>query len=619
MGAKLSFRRVLATGLVVGSMSVGLMAVTASGAATQPKKAPSGTLIFAEGPGANPNYIFPYMGCQYFSVDNINQFEELMYRPLYWFGLGASSAVQYPLSLAAAPVEAPNHTTITINLKGWKFSNGQKINAESVAFFLNMYKADPTAYCGYNAGYGIPDKLASVTYPGGLSGNTVVLHFSVGVNPYWILYNYLSEITPFPEAWDKVSTVAPAGSGGCAAAPYGNPATNTACKAVEGFLDGQSANTSTYTNSTWGVVDGPYKLSSFDALGNLTMVPNAAYSGPQKSQLAKVEERAYSTVTGEENDLYGNKIQLGYVDPNILPNNAPAPGKVGNNVASLKSHYLLVTGSPWSFNYAPFNLGSADPKHAALSQLYIRQALQGVVDQLKIIQKVDKGYGWPTCSPLPPNTPASISGKVACAYPYKSTSVAKYKAVLKGHGWTIKSGVQTCTRPGTKATECGAGIGNGYTLSFAMIYAQGSPALDTTVATEISEWNSIGIKFTFTKSSFNNVIAQCNGGSFQICWWGGGWIYAPDYYPSGETLFTPAGSFDVGSYNNPHMTALINATTIGSAKLTDYAKFAAQDLPVLYEPNPTATGEQARTLKCSSKTACVPDPLQNFMPEYFHY
>jgi len=614
MGAKLSFRRVLATGLVVGSMSVGLMAVTASGAATQPKA--SGTLTFAEGPGANPNYIFPYMGCQYFSVDNINQFESLMYRPLYWFGLGPSSAVQYPLSLAKAPVEAASHKAITISLKGWKFSNGQKVNAESVAFFLNMYKADPGSYCGYNVGYGIPDKLASISYPGGLGGSTVVLHFSVGVNPYWILYNYLSEITPFPQAWDKTSTGGAPGSGGCAAAAYGSGTAHTNCKAVETFLDAQSGNTSTYTDAMWQTVDGPWRLGAFDALGNATFHPNTKYSGPQKALLATVKEKQYTTVTAEENDLYANSIQLGYVDPNILPNSAPAPGKVGSNVAALKSHYILTTGSPWSFNYAPFNLAASDPKHAALNQLYIREAIQGTVNQLAIIKAVDKGYGWPTCSPLPPNTPASISGKVNCAY---APSATKYKGLLTSHGWKIQGGVQTCTRPGTSATQCGAGIASGYKLNFQMIWASGSPALNTTVATEFSEWNSIGIKFTGNTSSFNNVIAECNGGTYQICWWGGGWIYAPDYYPSGETLFTPAGSFDVGAYSNAHMTALINQTTTGSAKLTAYAQFAAQQVPVLYEPNPTATGEIQRTVKCVNATACKPDPLQNFMPEYIHY
>ena len=67
------------------------------------------------------------------------------------------------------------------------------------------------------------------------------------------------------------------------------------------------------------------------------------------------------------------------------------------------------------------------------------------------------------------------------------------------------------------------------------------------------------------------------------------------------------------------MTALIDQTTSGTAKLTDYAKFAAQQVPVLYEPNPTATAEIAKTVKCVNTKDCVPDPLQNFMPEYMHY
>ena len=62
-------------------------------------RAGSGTIAFAEAPGANPNFIFPYLGCAYSSVNNINQFQMLMYRPLYWFGLGASTAF-VPVALA---------------------------------------------------------------------------------------------------------------------------------------------------------------------------------------------------------------------------------------------------------------------------------------------------------------------------------------------------------------------------------------------------------------------------------------------------------------------------------------------------------------------------------------
>jgi len=60
----------------------------------------SGTITFAEGAGANPNWIFPYESCQYCSVDNINQFQDEMFRPMYWFGVGGSVSLVPSLSLA---------------------------------------------------------------------------------------------------------------------------------------------------------------------------------------------------------------------------------------------------------------------------------------------------------------------------------------------------------------------------------------------------------------------------------------------------------------------------------------------------------------------------------------
>jgi peptide/nickel transport system substrate-binding protein len=598
-------RRLVAVALVLACAGVSL-AACGSNAASTPKK--GGTILFAEGPGANPNYIFPYLGCAFFSVSNTNQFQELMYRPLYWFGLGRSTAVQYPISLASAPKFSNGNKTITIDMKGWKFSNGQVVNAESLMFFLNMYRADPKSYCGYNAGYGIPDQLASATG----SGNTVTLTFTTSVNPGWILYNYLSELTPMPEAWDKTSLSATAGSGHCATGAYGASSTNTACKAVEAFLDGESTQSSTYTNALWQVVDGPWRLTSFDQLGNATFVPNAKYSGEPKPLVSKVELLAYTSTTAEQNDLYAGKLTIGFVDPNTLPGNAPTPGTVGPNINQLKGSYNLMTGSPWSFNYAPWNFSSQDPKSAEVSQLYIREALQEAVNQQGIITAVDKGYGWPTCSPVPPNSPKSISENVPCAYKYSPSSAL---SVLAGHGWKIEGGVQTCVKPGTSSSECGAGIAKGATLTFSIIYASGSPSLTTTMNTEISEWKNIGVVFTSSTGTFNNVTAQCDGGSFQVCMWGAGWIYAPDYYPSGETLFTPKGGFNPGSYSNATMTALIEHTTFGTAPLTGYATYAAQQLPVLYEPNPTATIEVSVKLKGQ----VAPNPLQNFMPEYMYF
>jgi len=597
-------RLAMTIGAAAASLSLGLVAPTVSGAS-----APTGTITYAEGPGASPNYIFPYMGCQFFSVDNINQFQELMYRPLYWFGLGGSAAVVPSLSTGNQPVYSNGNKTITITMKGWKFADGQTINAQSVLFFLNMYKADPTSYCGYNQGYGIPDQVKSATG----SGNTVTINFTTSVNPGWILYNYLSEITPMPTSWD---TTGGGAAGKCSTGTYGASSTNTACLNVEHYLDAQSNTTSTYTNSMWqSGVDGPWKLSAFDDLGNATFVPNTKYSGPQKAMVAQVKERAYTSAQAEENDLQAGTLDLGYADPTILTSNAPAPGVAGQNLANLNGRYNLVTGSPWAFNYAPFNFSSQDPKSAAVAQLYIRQALQDAVDQTGIIQNIDKGYGYPVDSPLPPVTPASISGSVKNPYPF---SLSAAKALLSSHGWTIQNGVQTCTNPGTGANQCGAGITQGYTLNFKIIWASGTPSLNDTFNAEIADWAQIGIQFTSSQDTFNNVISDCSGGGgYEICSWGGGWSYAPDYYPSGETLFAPGGGFNVGSYNDATMTNLIKGTTFGTAKLTSYAQYAAQQLPVLYQPEATGAGEVSKLLK--STIGFTPNPLSNFMPEYLHF
>ena len=43
------------------------------------------------------------MSLAFFSVNNINQFQYLMYRPLYWFGNGSTPNLNPSLSLAAQP------------------------------------------------------------------------------------------------------------------------------------------------------------------------------------------------------------------------------------------------------------------------------------------------------------------------------------------------------------------------------------------------------------------------------------------------------------------------------------------------------------------------------------
>jgi hypothetical protein len=56
--------------------------------------------------------------------------------------------------------------------------------------------------------------------------------------------------------------------------------------------------------------------------------------------------------------------------------------------------------------------------------------------------------------------------------------------------------------------------------------------------------------------------------------------------------------------------------------LKTYAEYTAKELPVLYQPEATPTGEVIKTLKAKSVkgvNGLVANPLQNFMPEYLYY
>jgi peptide/nickel transport system substrate-binding protein len=542
------------------------------------------------------------------SEANSADFQYLMFRPLYWFGLGTSVKLQPQLSLAKLPTFSNGSKTVTINTKGWKFADGQTINAESVMFFLNMYKADPTGLCFYVPGYGIPDKVASASG----HGNTVKITFTGAVNHNWITYNYLSEITPMPNSWDRTSTHT---TSNCASGKYGASSTKVACKNVEAYLVKQSSNTSTFTDAMWqGGDSGPWKLTSLDSLGNATFQPNSKYSGPQKAQVKYFKEVAFTTAQAEENQLQAGTIDLGGVDPSILTSPAKAPGVAGPNWAPLVGRYNLISGPVWSVNYDLINFkGSTDA--AELAQMYVRGALEQAVNQPGIIANAWKNYAFTQTSELPTGVPASMSGHITSKYPY---SLSAAEAQFTSHGWTNSGGL-TCTSAGSGSSQCGAGIAAGTKMNISFQWVSGSNSEDAQNNAIVSAWQSLGITVSHSEGTFDSIISSCPGSSTDICSWGGGWGYSPDYYPTGESLLAPGAAANYGSYVDPtgQMGKLIQATTVSNVKLTAYAQYTADQVPVLYVPNGAFTTEVSKSLK--SSIGFTPNPLLTMNPEYFHY
>ena len=119
-----------------------------------------GTAYWAEQPLSPPNYIFPLVSGAYYSNENVNDFQTLMYRPLYWYGDRDSPGVDYALSLGDAPVYSDHDRVVTITLKRARWSDGEPVSARDVVFWINLLKANKADWASYVPG-GFPDNVRS--------------------------------------------------------------------------------------------------------------------------------------------------------------------------------------------------------------------------------------------------------------------------------------------------------------------------------------------------------------------------------------------------------------------------------------------------------------------------
>jgi peptide/nickel transport system substrate-binding protein len=542
-----------------------------------------GTATFALQPSQTPNYIFPFDSSTYFSVVNAEDFQYLMFRPLYWFGNGASPTLNTALSLATAPAYSGKNVTIT--MKNWKWSNGETVTAQDVVFWIHMMQAVASTDWGAYVPGGFPSNVSNVK---ATSPTTLTMTMNKQYNPTWFTYNELSQITPMPMSWDVTASGAKPGSGGCTKS-------SSACTGVYTFLDSQSKALSTWSSSKiWSVVDGPWKLQSFNADGNSTFVPNTKYSGSPKPRLAEFQELPFTTDSAEYNVLQagssgsGQRLDVGYLPTTDAPTK-PAGATVGTNPVS---GYTLDPLYSWSINYFPVNLQSTTGNGPVIKQLYFREALQYLMNQKAIISGPLHGYGLYTVGPVgtfPPSDYLSAKGQQGDSFPYNP---AKAKQLLTSHGWkVVPNGTTTCTNP----SLCGAGVKSGQALSFSFPYVTGTAWIESEMTQLQSNASTLGIKISLDPKPFNQVTAIAGGNcvtahiscDWDMANWGGGWTFVPDYYPSGETLFQTGSGANSSGYSDPKNDSLINQTLTSSSltALHTWQDYLSQQLPDIWQPN----------------------------------
>ena len=589
-----------------GTVSLALVAGCSSGPSSggsNETRAPGGTATVALTPGEQFNYIFPMLDDEDAVGANIEYSEYLMWRPLYWFG-GPNSVgfdKKYSLADPAVVTSSGGKTTATIQLKPYRWSDGRPVTSRDVQFWFNLLKAEKNNWWGYVSGE-IPDNVSAFKI---LSSTKFSLTFTGNYSSAW-LYNELGQLIPLPQqAWDKKS----------AGGSVGNYDVTTAgAEAVYNYLISQNKDLNTYaTNPLWQVIDGPFRLTSYTAsTGDATYVRNSHYSGPASGSIHTLRVLSYTSDDAEFDSL----LSAGGLDYGYLPfNDAAQSSRVTSD------GYQVEAWPTWGITYMSMNFAS--PQVGALfNQLYIREALQRLINQPGYIDSFLDGYGNPTYGPVPlvPASKFVSGGQKQNPYPYDPATAT---SLLSAHGWKIvKGGVDVCTRPGTASDECGAGITSGEKLSFSLQYSTGTQSVTEEVDALQSAFSQAGIQLEPSGQSFDTVVGDdvtcAKAGCWELNYYGQGWYFDPGYNdPDGSVLFGSTGVDNGGSYSSSTANSLISKLGSGGYQaLYAYENYLAKQLPVLWMPQLDA---QISAVNKKLHGVYPQDPDGNIYPENWYF
>lgn len=571
-----------------------------------------GTLSIAEAPGAGPAYIFPVTPAADSSVYTTYQFDYYMWRPLWWSPRGDEATVDYRQSMAGPPVFSNRNKTVTIHLRRWKWSDGTPVTSTDLAFDYWLVKAavaiNPSNDGDFTPGL-YPDNVRSVATP---SPTTFVIHFNRSYNASFEFLAQLAgaPLIPLPaQAWARRSTTG-------RIIPFRNMRN---AKAIYRFLAAQSERPETYaTNPLWQVVDGPYRIASFNAAtGANALVANRSYSGPVTPHIARIADVAFRSTSAEFAQLLAGKLDFGYVDGSDLA-----------QVGLLESRGYNVWGYPdMGFSYIAYNFH--DPTgdfDRIIGQLYIRQALAHLQDERAVIH--DKatfdGAAAPAFDAVPviPKTP--FTPRDALANPYPS-SVREARDILRSHGWkVVPGGTTTCRDAGTAAHQCGAGIPAGTALSWDLVYSSSPSVIGSQDAAWATHAKQVGIEIKLVPGTFNYILGRLSDvldPANEKLWamedFGG---FADDLYPTTSELFDTTGPYNQGGFSSDRLDRASAASqfSLGKGALAAELALVADQQPGLFQPVPDLVYAIKDTL--SGPPASFEDASQyRYSPEYWYF
>ena len=598
---------------------------------------------------SKPNYLYPYMPGAKFTQSN-GGIQIGLYRPLYWYGDATGGVnVDPQLSLAQLPVMSNGNKTATITLKpGYKWSNGAPVQAKDVMEWLNIMAADPGQYGNYSGTANgipitIPDILASVVVP---QSNTIVMNFVSAVDPTWLLYNPLSEVTPLPQAWDIVpaswdptkpyttSTLASANGGnidtktagcwsgkfigaGTAAGPtsvftdpYGEPTIIPAsnidmaktCTEVRntmnalGYDPTHIGDMSTTVGKVFSVINGPWKIDTWNyATGAYTEVRNPQYAGPRNAKSpTKINVIPCQSTTGDcLNLLLSGQVDIGGApssSANPITNLSQAPKA---KISGMASGYHLVTSYSWSVGYGPINQDSKNTgaqDDATLgagdstprSALFAQSYIRVALNDSYPGAAIINGPYRGYGYPTPGPLPPYPVSKYSSHEKVSPYKISDIAPAMKAHGWVLDNNGVWSCATPSK---CGDGIAAGAKF---VIKVDTVTLGDTQGQAAMTLWQASakanGIALVINTQSFNTTVGNDTIGTTNWDMYeGSGWIYAPGFLPTGEPLWLSGAASNSGDFSNAAIDKVILGTINGSATLTQYESALQKNPPNVWQ------------------------------------
>ncbi|GAB3062048.1 hypothetical protein GCM10027053_25570 [Intrasporangium mesophilum] len=534
---------------------------------------PGGTVVVALAPGLSPNYIYPYPPA---SANGTVIARGQLWRALYRPSGAGDQVADLNHSLAEPPKTSSDRKTVSIKLKDYAWSNGKKVVADDVVFSLDLLKAalrkSPGNWSFYTPGQ-FPDGVtAKASAP-----DTVTLHLDKAYNSSYLL-SMLTLIYIMPSAdWSIAQT------GG----PHLDFTDPKNAAAIYDYLTKQSEDQSTFTsNPLWQIVNGPYKLKSFDSTtGSYSLAKNEKYSGPGAKALDQVDFKSFTSSAAVLNQYKAGTLTVGSLDASYV-----------NQIDALKRGGYHVFGAPAPARFDSMTINFKNTVNnfdKVIAQPYVRQALQKLIDQGTFVQSrgIYNGAASQNYSVGGADSPYPPSFGDRPTYGYDPAGAA---ALLTAHGWKVDPDAgTTCQTPGTGAGQCGAGIPKGQTISFTLTAANTPKYVAARDVAFASEAKKLGVTVNVVTKSLNymyenygNSFAPANANQWAMEDYGA--LYLAAGYPSTNTIFNTTGSFNLGSYSNPEVDRLIDDSTFGAdpAVLAKETTAVSLDLPVLLVPTP---------------------------------